>query len=141
MASPNLDLVRSMYTAWGRGDFRSADWADPGIEYVIADGPDPGSSTGLAGLATGWRDFLSVWEELRFEVDEYRELDDERVLALFSFSGHGRASGMEVGHMRAHGACLFHVRDGKVTKVVFYMDRERALADLGLAAQVGTPHA
>jgi ketosteroid isomerase-like protein len=39
--------------------------------------------------------------------------------------------------MRAKGASLFHVRDGKVARQVFYLDRERALADLGLASEPG----
>jgi ketosteroid isomerase-like protein len=101
---------------------------------VIADGPSPGSWTGLGGLAEGFRDWLSAWEELHGEADEYRELDDERVLVLHRWAGRGKASGLDVGQMRAKGALLFHLRGGKVTRLVLYFDRERALAELGLAS-------
>jgi ketosteroid isomerase-like protein len=34
--------------------------------------------------------------------------------------------------MQAKVAALFHIRDGKVTRLVTYRERDRALADLGL---------
>jgi ketosteroid isomerase-like protein len=86
----------------------------------------------LEGLVEGSRDWLDAWEGFRLEADEFRELDDERVLTLDQLSGRGKTSGLELGHMQAKGATLWHVRDGKVTKLVIYWDRDRALADLGL---------
>ena len=130
--SANLDLVRSIYADWERGDWSSADWADPAIEYVIADGPDRGSSTGLGSMAAAWRRVLSGYEELRAEADEYRCLDDERVLVLFRRGGRGKRSGLEVAQIGSKGAQLFHLRDGRVTTLVWYWDRDHALADLGL---------
>lgn len=135
MSRENVDLVRSIYAAWERGDYTSTEWAHPEIEHVFADGPTPGSSTGLAGMAEGWRDFLTAWEGFSPKVDEYRELDGERVLVLFHYSGRGRASGLEVGQTGAKGAGLYQVRGGKVAKIVLYLDRAHATADLGLGTE------
>jgi ketosteroid isomerase-like protein len=132
--SANLDLVRSVYAAWERGDFSSAAWADPDIEFVIPDGPAPGRWNGLAEMADALRDVLSAWEDFRLLADEYRELDGERVLVFDRNSGRGRTSGAEIGHTRAQGAQLFRLHGGKVTQLVSYWDRERALTDLGLAS-------
>jgi ketosteroid isomerase-like protein len=139
VASANVELVRSIYAAWERGDFSSIDWAHPEIEYVRADGPSPGSWTGLAGMAQGWRDFLSSWEDLRIEADEFRELDAERLLVLNHFSGRGKTSGVDVRPLRAKAGSVFHFRGDKVIRLVQYRDHRRALADLGLPAEDRSP--
>ena len=136
--SENLDLVRSLFAAWERGDFSSAHWAHPLIEFAVADGPAPVSSKGVVGMAENWRDHLSAWEEVRPVAEEYRELGDDRVLVLIRNRGRGRGSGISVEGM-ARSASLFHISNGKVTRLVIYMARESALADLGLAAEGGSP--
>jgi ketosteroid isomerase-like protein len=86
-------------------------------------------------MAEAVREFLSAWDECRVEADEYRQLDDQRVLVLTHRRGRGKTSGLEVGQLRWRAADLFHVRNGKVTKLVVYFDRDYALADLGLAPE------
>ena len=129
--------MRSIYADWEQGDYSSAGWAHSEIEFTLADGPDPSSSMGMAGMVEYSRAFLSAWEDVRAEVEEYRELHGERVLVLVQASARGKTSGLEVGQMRTTHATLFHIRDSKVTRLVLYWDRERALADLGLAPEGG----
>jgi ketosteroid isomerase-like protein len=131
--SENLELVRSICAAWERGDYSSVEWADPEIEFAVADGLNPDSWTGLTGLAQGFRNFLSAWEGLRSETDEFREIDKERVLVLTHLSGRGKTSGVELGQVQAKQANLLQVRDGRVIRLVIYNHRDRALSDLGLA--------
>jgi ketosteroid isomerase-like protein len=135
LTPPNLDLARSIFAAWERGDFTTADWAHPEIEYVFADGPSPGTWKGLAGMAEAWSSFLKAWEQFHPEVEEFRELDDKRIVALLSFRGRGKTSGLDLGQMRAKGAGLMQIENAKVTRMVFYLNRDRAFAELGLPSE------
>ena len=130
--SENLDLVRSIYAAWERGDYGSAHWAHPNIELIVADGPSPGRWEGLPAMAASARELFSVWEDLRAVAEEYRALDGERVLVFDHRTGHGKTSGLELAEMPTQGGTVWHVRHGEVTRLVLYFDRDRALADLGL---------
>jgi hypothetical protein len=130
--SANLDLVRSIYAEWEGGDVGRIDWAHPGIEFVIVDGPRPGTWTGRSEMRQGWHTFLGAWEGFRAEADEYRVIDDERVLVLDRFTGRAKQSGVDVGALRTDGALVFRVGEGLVTRLLLYLDRDRALADLGL---------
>jgi ketosteroid isomerase-like protein len=133
--SENLDLVRSIYAAWERGDYASAAWADPGVEFEIADGPDPGSVTGIFEVSAAFGEFLSMWDDFRTEAQEYHELADGRVLVYVHNGGQAKASGVEIGQLMGtrDGANVLVIRNGKVIKFSIYFDRARALAELGLA--------
>jgi ketosteroid isomerase-like protein len=138
MASANLELAQSIFAAWQGGDYSSANWAHPEIEFVIVDGPAPGRWTGVAAMAEAFRDFLSAFEDYHPEAEEFRELDDERILVLTHSSGRGKTSGVELAQMWSKGALLLHIHGGKVTRDIMYFDRERAFADLGRTSKAGS---
>jgi ketosteroid isomerase-like protein len=131
--SENLDLVRVLFAAWGRGDFSSNEWADPEIEFSVAGGVNPITATGLHGMADAFGDYLRAWKSLHVTVDGYREIDDERILVLTQLHGRGNTSGLDLGRIQTKQASLLQIRGGKVTRLVIYNSRENAFADLGLA--------
>jgi ketosteroid isomerase-like protein len=132
MSQENVEIARAILADWERGDWTSAAWADAEIEFVRADQLG-GTTVGLAGMAEAWREWLSPWVDFRIaEVDEYRELDGKRVLVFHRFTARAKNSGLLVEQTRTTGASLFEFDSGKVTRLVAYSPRERALADLGL---------
>src|SRR5579859_4241928 len=98
--SANLDLMRSIYAAWERGDFSHGEWADPEIEWVLVEGPSPGTWHGKAGMAEGFRTWFSSSEDVHVYADELRELDDERVAVLVHSHRAGQGDRLGV-HARA----------------------------------------
>jgi ketosteroid isomerase-like protein len=129
--SANLDLVRSIYASWRRGDYRATDWAAPDIEFMIVGGPDPGTWAGISAMADGWNAWLSAWDDYVAEAGEFRELDGARVLVFGRMGGRGKTSGLRV---ETEFANVFELRRGAVTRLRLYADRATALADLGLEA-------
>jgi ketosteroid isomerase-like protein len=133
MSQENVEVVRAVCTPWERGDFSSVEWAHPEIEFAFADGPTPGTWTGVAAMNDAWRETLTAFESLDIKVEDYVPLDGDRVLVLMHDSGRGKGSGFDLGQLDNRGANLFHIRKGQVTKLVLYFDRERALEAVGLS--------
>lgn len=126
----NVDFVRSIYRYWERGEFDSLGWAHAEIEFVVADGPTPMQLRGLRAMLQHWREFLAAWRPSGVVVDEYRELDEGRVLVLLHG---GRAGAVAARHeLRGAGAQIFNIRDGMVTRLTTYFAREGALSGLGI---------
>ena len=132
MSRENVELVRRIYEDWAQGRFASVELLDPEIEFVLADGPSPGRHKGLTAMAKANRDWLQAWEEVRQIPERLRELDDERVLSIHHYRARGKKSGLDLGDMRGEAAAVFHVSNGRVTRIVHYFDRGAALEALGL---------
>jgi ketosteroid isomerase-like protein len=127
--SENLDLVRSIYADWERGDFSRADWADPEIELVRPESVDGDALKGRDASAAGWRSWLGAWRDFRAEALGYRALDAERVLVFGRMRGTGSLSGTQTDTETVN---LFQIRDRKVVRLVLYANKANAFAELGL---------
>jgi ketosteroid isomerase-like protein len=84
-------------------------------------------------MAAAWGKRLNTFADVRVEAEEYRELDDTHVVVLVRARGVAKTSGIDLDQIGGERtALLVSLRDGKVTRLVAYFDRDRAFADLGL---------
>ena len=51
---------------------------------------------------------------------------------LSRYKGRGKTSGLELGQVGTEGAAIYYLRDGKVTKIVRYLNRDHGLAEVGV---------
>ena len=122
-----MEIARSIYASWAAGDYSSAEWARPDIEFVSIF--DRAESRGLEALDKRWREVLDAYEDLAILPEKFVDLGS-RVLVLVRFSGRGKGSGAPVTNFV--GANLFTFEDGKVVRLVLYSDRDEALEAAGL---------
>ena len=132
MSQENVDLTRQAYAAWNTGEL---DWL---LDHMTEDFEfQPG--LGFSDLNTvfrgkeGWRQFAETWreawEEITVRVERIEDLDD-RIVALLTFDGRGRGSGVEVSLRVGHVAT---VREGRLSKLVSIPSWDEALEAVGLS--------
>ena len=131
MSGTNADLIRRGYQAWNHGDVEAVvEFLDPEIRWEgYTHIPESGTLTGRDEVRAWLERFLEAWEELDIEVTDMIENND-RVIALVSFRGLGKGSGVEVeGGVDAH---VWTVRDGRAVAVRLYQGTQEALEGVRL---------
>jgi ketosteroid isomerase-like protein len=115
MSTANVDLVRSLFAAWTRGDWSSTAWADPSIEFVMdVEGfPDLGACQGVTEMSHAWSRFLSAWDGFYASQPELIDRGD-RVIGFYTIRARGKSSGLEVNQPVAG---IFTLRDAKVVRL------------------------
>jgi ketosteroid isomerase-like protein len=78
---------------------------------------------GAAGLEAAWADWLGAFSQIRIEVQDVEEIG-ENVLTLVNQTGRTR-HGVE---LETPSAAVWKFRDGKLLRVEFHLDPERARA-------------
>ncbi|MDX6573486.1 MAG: hypothetical protein QOC86_2642 [Gaiellales bacterium] len=132
MSEENVEIMRQVFDAWGRGEFGEAvlPHLDEHVLYVIPpDFPEFGVFVGLDGFAKFTRRFLAPWERLTIKAQHVEAIGDT-VLVRCVQRGKGRVSGIEGDTLYS---MLFTFRGDKVVRIEAVMDEGEALRVAGLS--------
>jgi ketosteroid isomerase-like protein len=96
-----------------------------GPEYL----PQPSIYTGLDGYVEAWRDWLAPYESYRAELEEWIDAGDKVVLLVRQVA-QTKDGGVPI---EAESAVVFSFREGKLVRLEFHLDRERAIKAAGVS--------
>ncbi len=126
----NLELVRRLIDTWNRGDYDAwIELFDRDCEFRPLRAQLEGQPyRGHDGLRQFEQDLTQDWEQVRFALNEVREVGDQ-VVVLARFHGRGRASGAEVD---IPIGVVGRVREGKIAEARMFSNPDEALEAAGL---------
>jgi len=129
-----VEVVRSALEAWQRDDLDA--WlssTDPTVEWhTVLERLVEGTESfyrGHEGMRRLFHSYRTEFETFEAEVQDLREVGDDRVLVLGRFRWRGPASGIVV---ESPFGMAITVRDGKIIQSIDYLSHEEALETLGL---------
>ncbi len=128
MCREHVELVRRKYEAWNRGDIETLialthpdfQWVEP-PEIVGAT-----NGSGRKEYERYLRSFYEVWEEFRWEPEEFRSAGDLLVVHVREI-GRGKLSGALVQQRFVH---VWTIRDGRSVRMERYVDQREAFASV-----------
>ena len=135
MSEENVEIVKRIYEAVGRGDVETVlGLYDPKVEFVFTRSPfgeflKYDVYRGHDGMRRMFRErYDDAWRKVEDELEEVIDAGGQ-VVSVVSTHGRGRVSGAEVEMTHA---AIWTFRDGMVVRVE-WMSREEALEAAGLS--------
>jgi ketosteroid isomerase-like protein len=127
MFEENVELLRSAFEAYGRGD--RAAWLSMGSEDLVIEpvGDWPEGSPGIESREAAW-DLLVAseepWEEGPYELTEITEVSDHQLVSHLQREMRGKSSGIEIKY---DYWILATIQDRKATRLQWFSSRDEAL--------------
>lgn len=115
----NIEVVRRIFERWGAGD-TGVEWAHADIDFC---GPDLRAGQGVDHMVSLWGRWLESMDEFAVVPDRFLEAGADEVLVPARLICQAKSGGPP--KVRT-GVSLFKLRDGKVSRLSFFVDREPA---------------
>ena len=133
MSQENVEIVRAAFEAFIEGDQeKTAQLVDPALEFhgTVGGLQEGQIAHGQSQIdQTFEAEDLEAWEERRLEPEEFIDAGDDVVVLLHEYR-RGKGSGVE---LETETAVVVTVSGGRVVRIQGYMDRDAALAAVGLS--------
>ncbi len=132
MSEENVEVVRSVYSAWSDGDLDAfLAVCDARVE-LLTSGAFPDLAPvyrGHDGMRTFWQAMRAPWESLHLDPERIVE-GAARAAVVVRFRAQGKGSGVATELRQGHALRL---KDGRVFKVSTHMSFDEALEAAGLS--------
>jgi len=131
MAEDKVEIAERLGDIWTTADWAQAEqhfWPD--AEAQAPEGwPEAEDSKGWPAMQQQFERLKEAWAEDRWEIASTETVDEDTVLQHGHWRGHGRESGLELD---LETWIIYRFRDGKVSRMEFYIDRGQAMTAAGL---------
>jgi ketosteroid isomerase-like protein len=136
MSQEDVELVRRLTEMFQRRQHEQAlGYYAEDVVLDASNSPVPlvtGIYHGPEGVRAYWREWLSAWSDIQFEIEDVVEGTEGRVALLICNQRHwGKHSGIETA-VPPYGI-VFEIRDGEVAQWCSYPDQAQALKAAGLS--------
>ena len=128
MSRENLDVVRRINEQLLATGELALDLMHEDITVLDHDAPDQDEYRGHAGVAQWLEEWGAAWGAWTYEPEQYIDAGDF-VVMFTRMTAKGRGSGVELD--REDGV-VYKLRDGKITHIEYYNDRDQLLDAVGL---------
>jgi ketosteroid isomerase-like protein len=132
MSEENVEIVRTAYDAFERGDLEAVSQLQgPAIEWQTSvEDPDAATHRGRVAVRRYIEGYMETFLGLRADLEECVEAPSDRVLATVRYTGRARASGIDMDWRQW---LVYTFKEGLIVRAEEYFDREQALEAAGLS--------
>jgi ketosteroid isomerase-like protein len=132
----NSEIVQDVVNSFWRDKERLIAQLAPDavMDWTASRAPYAGVYKGHDEIRRSWQATEEAWDEWTVEAVELIEPDAETVVLVTHIRARGKGSGITVD---AHGASIWKLCDGLVTRATLYQDKDEALAAVEEEKQAG----